>query len=661
MIRTWMTTLILPLLACAATVRADPAGLPYDDPPGRVAMVDDAEGTVSLQPASSEEWTADVRNRPLTPGDRLWADQSSRAEVRAGSTTLRIGALTGVQLLALDDDRLQLKISTGTVGLHVQRLDAGQSIELDTPGGAVTIDRPGVYRFDVADGADTLRATVRRGALTVTTGSRSYPLGAGEFGEYGAGGAATTPSLPPSDAFDGWSDALDRKDSASVSAQYVSRELPGYAALDDYGQWTTDADVGAVWWPTVAAGFVPYRNGHWAFIRPWGWTWIDDAPWGFVPFHYGRWAFVHGRWGWCPGPLGPRAYFAPALVGWVGGAAWAPGYGSGPAWAPGYGRSPPVGWFPLGRNEIYVPSYHGSAAYARELNASNTTLTRTYLGNALSGANYRAAALDTNAARYANQRVAGAVTVVPRDTLQSGASVAAALRGQAPVDATHLPALSMPPVSAPVHIARDPRAVAAPPRAETWSRSVYAHVVPAASAARTSGVIRLVSAPSRPTAVTPGAATGATGATMGYARQPMSPAQTAAPTGPAILPRAYSDRPPYATRAPGTGTQAPSRQSADRPWTRPAMPAATPRSEAPVRAAQPWHEAPVPSSPPSYHPAPAPHASQGPSGGHAPGGAHGPPGRGVHLSYAPRGPVLPAPRATAYHPGHPAARRPERR
>jgi len=64
----------------------------------------------------------------------------------------------------------------------------------------------------------------------------------------------------------------------------------------------------------MPAGWAPYREGHWAWVEPWGWTWIDDEPWGFAPFHYGRWAFVAGAWSWVPGRLDPavRPVYAPA-------------------------------------------------------------------------------------------------------------------------------------------------------------------------------------------------------------------------------------------------------------------------------------------------------------------------------------------------------------
>ena len=74
-----------------------------------------------------------------------------------------------------------------------------------------------------------------------------------------------------------------------------------------------------VWVPRVAVGWAPYRDGHWAWISPWGWTWIDDAPWGYAPFHYGRWVNFGGNWGWVPGPIAVRPVYAPALVVFIGG------------------------------------------------------------------------------------------------------------------------------------------------------------------------------------------------------------------------------------------------------------------------------------------------------------------------------------------------------
>src|SRR5687768_12936752 len=97
--------------SAAATSASDPT-----DPPGRVARLNHAAGTVSFAPADAPDaWVQAVINRPVTAGDRLWADQSGRAELHVGATAIRLGAATSVDILNLDDDTLQLRLAQGTL------------------------------------------------------------------------------------------------------------------------------------------------------------------------------------------------------------------------------------------------------------------------------------------------------------------------------------------------------------------------------------------------------------------------------------------------------------------------------------------------------------------------------------------------------------------
>ena len=50
-----------------------------DDPPSRVARLSYAHGTVSFNPAGTDDWVSAVVNRPITTGDKLWTDKGSRA------------------------------------------------------------------------------------------------------------------------------------------------------------------------------------------------------------------------------------------------------------------------------------------------------------------------------------------------------------------------------------------------------------------------------------------------------------------------------------------------------------------------------------------------------------------------------------------------------
>ena len=51
--------------------------------------------------------------RPMTTGDRLWADQDSRAEAELGSAVIRLAANTGFSFLNLDDRTVQIELTSG--------------------------------------------------------------------------------------------------------------------------------------------------------------------------------------------------------------------------------------------------------------------------------------------------------------------------------------------------------------------------------------------------------------------------------------------------------------------------------------------------------------------------------------------------------------------
>src|SRR5262249_54275836 len=66
-----------------------------DAPPDRAARLAYARGSVSFQPAGTEDWVAAVVNRPITTGDKLWTDRNSRAELHIGSAAIRLADETG--------------------------------------------------------------------------------------------------------------------------------------------------------------------------------------------------------------------------------------------------------------------------------------------------------------------------------------------------------------------------------------------------------------------------------------------------------------------------------------------------------------------------------------------------------------------------------------
>src|SRR6202451_454146 len=600
---------LLPTIAAAPDYRPpqDQGQQDQDDPPSRVARLGYMNGSVSFEPAGESDWVQAVDNRPMTTGDKLWADQDSRAELQLGSAVIRLSQNTGVSFLNLDDRTIQLQLSAGAVNIRVRRLDREDVFEVDTPNLAFTISEPGNYRLEASPDGNYTVITLRAGEGQATGNGQTYTIHNGQRVTFSGTDSlnADMEQIGPPDDFDSWADGRERRHDESRSRQYMSPDVVGYDDLDDFGDWRDDPNYGHVWYPNrVDAGWAPYHEGHWAWIDPWGYTWVDDSAWGYAPFHYGRWVNVGGRWGWIAGPPAERPVYAPALVVFVG------------------GGGPNVGWFPLGPREVFVPSYPVSRVYMNQVNVSSTTVNTTTVTNVYNTTVINKTTNITNVT-YVNRNVQGAVTAVPQNTFASAQPVA---RAAVKMDAREIASA---PVSARVAVAPTRQAVmgahaataghvSAPPAA-VMSRQVIAKATPPPPPAsfaqkqqamaahpgqplprREVAALRPASAPAAQPAVKvapPGKpATATTGHPPAAAKQPTAarPGQPAAPT-PAKQPE---NRPPttetnHPAEAPARNATPPAAQPNNHPEpNRPATaPENCPQQNRPPE--PPAHEAPA--------------------------------------------------------------------
>ncbi|WP_114969962.1 DUF6600 domain-containing protein [Rhodoferax ferrireducens] len=438
------------------------------DPPARVARLGYASGAVSLLPAGDTDWDRATLNRPLTNGDRLWTDANARAEIQLGGAMIRMNAGTSVSVLNLDDRIAQLQLTQGTLNVRVRRLEPGQVFEVDTPNLAFTLRQPGEYRITVDPDGNATDIIVRKGQGEVYGEGAAYVVDSRQPYRFKGTGLREYEylDLPPLDEFDRWALDRDRRHDNSPSARYVSPDVVGYQDLDDNGSWRENPTYGRVWIPRrVAPGWAPYRDGHWAWVNPWGWTWVDDAPWGFAVSHYGRWAHLGGTWCWVPGPTRTRAYYAPALVAFVGGNNFQLTVSSGNVGG--------VAWFPLAPREVYRPAYAASRGYFERVNRSNTVINNTVIHNTYNTTNV------TNLI-YANRRIPGAVIAVPRAAFVQSQPVArAAVRVPREVLA-RAPVAVIAPTAPAERRVRESTGPGGKPPARVFERSVVARSAPAA-------------------------------------------------------------------------------------------------------------------------------------------------------------------------------------
>ena len=389
----------LMLALAPAAARAD------EDPPGRVGRLADFNGSVSWWDGESGEWTDAERNRPLTTGDRVSTAVSGRAELRVGSSVLRLANNTELEVLRLDDEKMVFRLHGGSLALRVRAREIAEEIEVITDEARLLPQRAGSYRFDRED--DTTLAGSWRGELRVANAD-GLLIGAGQRVEIYRQGRGNHTVLRtatiemPNDGFSEWVSSEDRREDRreerTASSRFVSPEMTGAEELDRHGRWEQHPEYGALWLPLVVqADWAPYRHGRWAWVRPWGWTWIDEAPWGFAPFHYGRWVSWRGRWGWVPSAYVPRPVYAPALVAWVGGGGWGLSLQLG---------GPMVGWVPLAPREVYRPYYRSTPRYVERVNPSPP-----YRWH------HAPNQFPTGPVSYGNQGVPNGVTVVRSDVL----------------------------------------------------------------------------------------------------------------------------------------------------------------------------------------------------------------------------------------------------
>jgi hypothetical protein len=435
----WLVTAFFTVLAAGT---ADAQSLSQTaasgDPPARVGRLAFIDGAVSFHDNQQTDWSPAAVNMPLVAGDAIWTEPDARSELAVAGTRVRLDSASELDVLAVDDTQTRLQLDQGRIDIKTFDLDTHQPYQVVTPRGVVTLEQQGDYYVLAGSTEDPTELGVRSGAAQIQAANgQVLAVRAGEIGMIS--GDEASPQLqtmhqapPPLPAY--WA----QRDSEINygTPQYISADVTGYEDLSHYGTWSNDPDYGEVWMPrTVPAGWAPYRTGHWAYVAPWGWTWVDEQPWGFAPYHYGRWAQRGDRWMWVPPQRDVRPVYAPALVAFVGGVELGVALGAQSA--------QPVGWFPLGPREVYVPPYTRDRDYYRRLNMSARVDSRVLDDRWQRAERHEALRADERNEALANRRFA---TVVPAQAFTRSEPVQ---RVALKVDPQKLNALAVAPTAAP--------------------------------------------------------------------------------------------------------------------------------------------------------------------------------------------------------------------
>ena len=503
------------------------------DPPSRVGRVALLTGTVSFRSSEQTTWDSALLNYPVTSGNSFWTEPAAVAEIEISSAHLVLDQSTEFDIGTLDDRTLVATEPQGALYMRLVWVRPGDSYQITTPRGLVTIATAGRYEIVAGDADHPTLVTVVEGnadvdigtaSLTVTPHQTASVTGTDSFG------VAIVPAV--NDAFLTARLASERPPPAAVIRRVTPPEIlarmTGGDALMNTGTWAPSPQYGRIWYPPVEADWVPYRHGHWGYVAPWGWTWIDAAPWGFAPFHYGRWVQDGRRWGWVPVQQGVviaanvRPIYAPALVTFIGLAA---GAVTDARRGPDFGGS--VGWIPLGPQEVYRPPYRVSTNYVRNVNVTDVR-------NVTNVTNVTSTATTTTINNYVNR---SAVTVVPAAVMTASQPIATRIEPVTP----RTIALARPVQAAPVQPTTATIGVT-PAVAKALNLKPEAGAPPPARPAAPgpapelhAGGVQIV--PHAPTAARPGTTAAPAGRLPNAAGRPATPGGKPAAVQPVTLPR----------------------------------------------------------------------------------------------------------------------------
>ena len=348
-----------------------------------LAFVTDLSGDSVLRSADDEDWGALSPNLSLRAGDRVWAQDGAKIEVRFPlGATAWVNYQSELDITRLESgsraDTIQLALVSGEAAFDVKGFARpGSVFQVDMPNASIRASRAARFRVNtLPDG--TAQIGVISGSLVLETPDGFTDVSGGRMAEIQPDRRILLDFLPPSDEWDSWvRSRAEIYDRPAASARHLPADIAPYAhEFDTSGRWVSDRTYGNVWVPAVDRGWSPYSNGRWVWQAN-DYVWLPYDPW-YAPFHYGRWNWgVSIGWFWIA-PRG-RAYWSPGYVGWsiVG---------------------DEVCWVPLGHDEVYYGYGNYGPGSVNVYKTTNINITNVYV----------------------NSRVNNGVVVVKRDNFLRG-------------------------------------------------------------------------------------------------------------------------------------------------------------------------------------------------------------------------------------------------
>ncbi|PWU04402.1 MAG: hypothetical protein C5B51_16790 [Terriglobia bacterium] len=250
--------------------------------PARFARLGESEGQVETQLQAADPWLPAQRNLPLPESAWIRTGVASRLEIELDEgSAWRLGPESLSELSDLS------RLSTGQ-RVTLLSLDHGlayftgepegkDALTLAVPGAQITLHRGARLRLEARDAWSQI--SVIEGAVRFSSPAAEIDLREGQTVRVEPANPARfflyreVTRMDP----DRWSEERDKVLAAPVSGRHVL-ERYGLADMDAGGEWIQTEDLGSVWRPKTAEGWIPYQNGRWLWYDSLGYTWVVTIP-----------------------------------------------------------------------------------------------------------------------------------------------------------------------------------------------------------------------------------------------------------------------------------------------------------------------------------------------------------------------------------------------
>jgi hypothetical protein len=292
------------LTAAACALLALPA---LADSQARIVRLSDVQGSVQINKNTGMGFESAFLNLPITQGSEVRTHDRGRAEIEfEDGSTLRLTPNTTVEFrtLGLSDSGKRISAINLVEGMaYVNWLGkSGDEFSLNFSREKIALERAAHFRVETAP--EVAHLAVFKGDVEVESPGGKVTVDKKKTANFDGleDDKYTLANKIQEAPLDSWD-----KDASAYHDQYAKNNSSPYgygvSDMNYYGAYSNVPGYGMMWQPYfTGVGWDPFMNGAWSWYPGYGYMFASAYPWGWMPYRYGNWMFVPAMgWMWQPG------------------------------------------------------------------------------------------------------------------------------------------------------------------------------------------------------------------------------------------------------------------------------------------------------------------------------------------------------------------------